>query len=286
MQSNSDRITGYMRKRISSYNIFSYALAIFYALLLIIPLYYMFVSSFKDNSEIFGDALGLPNIWSLKNYIRAQESVDLIRAMAISFGITTTTELLNLLLSFSAAYAIARIPTRLARFGEIFFGMGFLIPAFAVLVPVYLMAAKTGLLYSPLSVVLFYTGARLPLTIVLLSSYMREIPRELEEVAWIDGANRFGILYHVFFPMARAGIITVLVINFIDLWNEYLFAFILLSSESRTVQLALPFLKGYHQVVEYGLVSAGVLVSLIPVYLVFILFQEQIMEGSLAGAIK
>ena len=112
------------------------------------------------------------------------------RAMVISFAVTVSAEVLNLLLAFPAAYAIARIRTPLARLVERFFSLGFLIPAFAMLVPILLLMAQLNVLYTPLSLVLYYPVWQLPLAIVVLASYLRTVPHELEESAEMDGANR------------------------------------------------------------------------------------------------
>jgi multiple sugar transport system permease protein len=102
----------------------------------------------------------------------------------------------------------------------------------------------------------------------------------------IDGASVLQIIYYIFLPLSVPGIITVLVLNFINIWNEYLFALILMDSDNRTVQLATALLRANQRSVDFGLIAAGVVMSMIPVFIVFILFQEKIMNGMLAGAIK
>jgi multiple sugar transport system permease protein len=263
----------------------SYVLAILYALTIIVPVYFLLVSSFKDTADIYGAPLDLPRTFYLEKYVRAMRMANLFRAMGYSIGITASAEILTLLLALPAAYAIARIPTRLASVAEGVFGLGFLIPAFAMLVPVFLTMASLGLLYNPLSLVLFYPATRLSLAVVLLASYMREIPRELEESAEIDGATRLQTLWHIFFPLARSGVVTVLVLNFLAIWNEFLFALVLLSSKTRTIQVAASTLKG-ERVADFGLVAAGVVISSLPVFVVFVFFQERIVSGLTAGATK
>jgi multiple sugar transport system permease protein len=267
------------------FNTAGYVLAILYALVIIIPLYYVLVSAFKDNMQIFGAPLALPSTFSFENFAKAEEATHLGRATIVSLGVTTGAEVLILLLAFPAAYAIARIRTPLAAPVEGFFGLGFLIPAFAMLVPVVLLMAQLGVLYSPLSLVLFYPAWRLPLAIVVLASYLRTVPRELEESAEIDGASRLQIIRHILLPLARPGVITVVIVNFITFWNEYLFALVLLSQKNSTMQVALSILKGPH-FVFYGILAAGIVISVLPVFVVFILFQEQVIEGLYAGAVK
>jgi len=263
----------------------NYAVAGFYALLILVPIYYVFISSFKSNQQIFAAPLRLPEVWDLVKYFEAQQRVNLLRAMGVSFYITIASEILTLLAGFLAAYAIARIPNRFARWVETFFSMGFLIPAFAILVPVFLLAARTQLLYKPIFLIGFYSAARLSLTVILLASTMREIPRELEESAVCDGANIFHVLRHIIFPLSRTGIATVMVLNFIEIWNEYLFALILLNQETRTLQLVIPLLRA-ERVSDYSIIAAGLVIAVIPVVLIFVLFQERIMQGLYSGGVK
>jgi len=263
----------------------AYFLCIVYALAVTIPLYYVLISAFKNNAQIFGMPLALPTSLDFKNFATAEASAHLLRATLISLGVTAGSEVLVLLLAFPAAYAIARIRTRLAVVVEGIFSLGFLVPAFAMLVPVLLLMAQIGVLYDPLSLILFYPAWRLPLSIVVLASYLRTVPREIEESAEMDGANRLQIILHLLFPLARPGVITVVIINFITFWNEFLFALILLSQQNRTMQVALSILKG-ERLVDYGMLAAGVLISILPVYIMFLIFQEQIVEGLYVGAVK
>jgi multiple sugar transport system permease protein len=262
-----------------------YALSFIYVIVIVLPLYYVFVSAFKDNMGIFGAPLALPQAFNLTNFYKAEEVAVLSKAMSISFAVTLGAELLTLALAFPAAYAVARIRTSLAPWVELTFSLGFLIPPLAMLVPVFLTTARLGLLYNPLALVLFYPATKLSVSILLLASYLRNVPVELEESAQLDGASRLQMILHIFFPLARPGVITVVVLNFIDFWNEYLFALVLLSSKNRTLQIALTILKN-DRLVNYGMIAAGVVMAVIPVYIVFIFFQEQIVRGLYVGAVK
>jgi multiple sugar transport system permease protein len=263
----------------------SYLLAGVYALIVIIPLYFLLVSAFKDNTSIFANPLGLPAHFSLENFINAIERGGLVRALTNSVIITTCAELLTLALAFPAAYAIARIQTRMGTIVEAIFALGFLIPALAILMPVFLTAIRMGLLYNPLMLMIFYPATLLSLTVLLLSSQLRSIPRELEESAVMDGANHLDLIWYVFLPMARPAVITTFLLNFLSVWNEYLFALILLNTDSRTVQIAISTLKS-DRMISYGLVAAGVLISMVPIILLFLFSQERIMQGMFVGAVK
>lgn len=268
-----------------AFDIFGYALTLVYAAIIIVPVYYVFISAFKDNDTIFSQMLALPTKWDLSTFIRAQDTVDLFAAFFSSARVAGLSEVAALGLGFPVAYAIARIPTRLAPLTEAIFATGFLVPNFALLLPVFLLIANWGLLYNPLALVLVYTAHVLPKSIILLASVMRTIPRELEESAEMDGANRLQQIWHIFLPLSMAGVVTIVILNFISFWGEYFFALVLTNNATRTLPIAISALHT-NRFIDYGILSAGAIFSMIPVYLVFILFSERIMTGMLAGAVK
>ena len=280
------RVVRKIQKGSDPFVIAGYFFSILYAVLIIVPLYFVIVSAFKNNSQIILTPLALPTSLNFQKFFQVQTNVNVLRAGLISVGITTGAELLTLVLAFPAAYAVARIQTRLSALVETLFSLGFLIPGLAILMPIYMMTAKAGLLYHPIALVILYPAFSLPLAMILLTGFMRKLPRELEESAIMDGGNVLQIIVYIFFPICMPGIITVLVLNFINIWNEYLFALILMDSNNRTIQLALALLRANQRSVDYGLIAAGILISMIPVYIVFIFFQEKIMSGMLAGAVK
>jgi multiple sugar transport system permease protein len=278
------------KNRFSIAKLVNYFVASVYAVTILLPLYYVIVSSFKDNVEIFRRPMSWPESLNFGNYLEVQDRVNALKAIGMSFMITTGSLLLVLMVSILAAYGIARVAgcfknQWISLIFEAYFGLGFLIPLFSILVPVFLLAARTGMLYKPGYLILFYVASNLSLSILMLSSHMRGIPCELEEAAEMDGASRFQILWYIIIPLSRSGIITVSVLNFIGIWNEYIFALILLDSRFRTIQVAIPLLKTIRKV-DYGLISAGVLAALIPVYVVFVLFQERVIRGMFSGGVK
>lgn len=286
MSTRTSRITQKARNAPDGFVIGGYFFSILYAFLILIPLYFVVISAFKNNSQIITTPLALPASLNFNKFLEAQANVDLLRAMLISVAVAIGAETLTLVLVFPAAYAIARMQTRLAPLTEAIFSLGFLIPSLAILMPVYLMTAKAGLLYHPIALVILYPAFNLPLSLILLTSFMRKLPRELEESAVMDGGNVLQIILYIFFPICMPGILTVLVLNFINMWNEYLFALILMDSNNRTVQLALALLRANQRSVDYGLIAAGVVISMIPVFIIFVFFQDRIMSGMLTGAIK
>ncbi len=273
------------RKRSTSSLIWTYVvrlLVVLYVLIILLPIYYLIISAFKTNNQIFIQPLSLPTSLSLDNFFRAQDDANLISAMGNSAYITIGAELLTLVLALPAAYAVARIPLKGAVVIERAFGLGFLIPGFAVLLPTFLLSIQLGLFHSTLFLILFYPVGALPLTIILMAQFMRNIPFEIEEAAVVDGANRLIILLRLIIPLSVPGIATVLILNFLGFWNEYIFALVILGGDTQTVQVALPMLKTLN-IVDYGLLTAGTLMTLVPVYIVYALIQRRMQEALVAS---
>jgi len=265
----------------------SHILAWAYGLLLVIPLYFLVISSFKDNTEIFSEPFALPRSWLPDNFVAAWETAVLGPGLLNSALITGGAELVSILVAVPAAFAIARSTGVLSALTERFFAAGLLIPAFAALVPTMLLAIAVGLFQTREFLVLFLAASVMPLSVLLLTQFMRTIPPELEESASMDGAGTGRILMSIYAPLTMPGIATVLILNFLTFWNEYLFTLSLLGPDVtlRTSQVALPGLvsQGY---TEYGILLAGCLITMVPVYLVYILLQRHVEGALLQGAIK
>ena len=268
-------------------NPIAHILAWFYALLLALPLYFMLTSSFKGNSAIFNDPFGLPSQLNFDNFIAAWTQVSLGPGLVNSAITTVVAQILTLALAIPAAYAIARSSGRIGTLVERFFALGLLIPAFAALVPTLLLAIAINLFQTREFFILFLPATALPLSIILLAQFMRAVPAELEESAMLDGASRLRILWSVYIPVTLSGIATVMILNFLSFWNEYLFSLVLIgpTTDQRTVQVALPNLVSQTNT-QYGVLLAGCLIAMVPVYIVYIILQRRLEDALLQGAVK
>ncbi len=274
-----------LRDRIGS--ITSGTLAWIYAAVLIVPFYYFIVSAFKTNEQIFESPLALPTSWSFDNFVTATQQAELGLAVANSALTTIGALAVTLLLALPASFALARATGRAGKIVEGAFSLGFLIPSFAALFPTFLLAAALGLFHTRTFIVFLLPATALPLSVVILTAFMRTIPRELEEAAAIDGATTFQVLRHVYLPICTPGIATVLLLNFLSFWNAYLYPLILIGPDTaqRTIQVALPTLK-VDAGTDYGVLMAGTLLTLLPVYLVYTVLQRQMQRALVSGAIK
>lgn len=265
----------------------AHILAWCYALALVVPLYYFVVSAFKDNEGIFGSPLALPDSLSLHNFDTALHEARLDLAVANSAIVTVLALTVTLFLALPASFALARSAGRAGAWMERLFGLGFLVPTFAALVPTFLMAAYTGLFHSRTFIVLLLPATAMPLSVILLTQFMRTVPREMEEAARMDGAGTGTVLLRIYAPICMPGIATVLLLNFLNFWNEYLYSLIIIGPDQaqRTVQVALPTLQSQAGT-QYGVLTAGTVLTLVPVALVYGFLQRRMREALVSGAVK
>lgn len=281
------RKTLHVRKTLRPSWIPAHLLVWSYTALLAVPLYYFLVSAFKHNGAIFGSPLGLPGSLSPGNFTQAFELAGLGGAIANSALVTVGGLAVTLVFAVPASFALARSRGRAGRVLERIFSLGFLVPTFAALFPTFLLAAATGLFHTRTFMVLLLPATAMPLSVVLLTQFMRAVPAELEEAARMDGASTFAVLRHVYMPVCLPGIAAVVLLNFLNFWNEYLYSLIIIGPDPglRTIQVALPTLvstAGTH----YGLLAAGTVITLLPVFAVYSVLQKRMQAALLSGAVK
>jgi multiple sugar transport system permease protein len=257
-----------------------------YALVLAAPLYYLAVSALKNNIEIFTRPYALPRHWLWANFGTAWRTADLGHALLNSLFITVVAIALTLFLALPAAYALARQDNRLARVITGAFSAGFLIPPFAALIPTVILAIKMGLFYTREFQMLFLPASALPLSVLLLTQFMRTVPPALVESAALDGAGHWRVLTNVFIPIAMPGVVSVTILQMLTFWNEYLFSLTITGTapDVRTVQVAVPTLIS--DATNFGVLTAGTVLTLLPVYLAYSLLNRRMQEALTAGAVK
>jgi multiple sugar transport system permease protein len=283
----SQPATSERRKRREGLPFFVHFLVWAYVVVLVAPLYFLLVSGLKSNVEIFSDPWGLPQDWLFSNFADAWKRASLGQGLLNSAIVTIGASALALLLAIPASYALARAQGRIGMIVERFFALGLLIPAFAALVPTLLASIALGLFHTREFLIAFLTASSLPLAVILLTQFMRAVPKELEESAMMDGAGRLVILWQIYVPSVIPGISMVAILNFLAFWNEYLFSLVLLGAgtEDRTVQVAIPNLVSQTNT-QFGILLAGCLITMVPVYALYIVLQRQFERALLSGAVK
>lgn len=257
-----------------------------YALLTLYPLYWLFISAFKSNQDFFNRPYGLPLVWMKENLIRAWDLGNMGRAMLNSTIVTLVSVAFTIVLSLMAAYVLARFRFPLKKVVVALFLAGMLIPIHSTLVPLFLMMKQIGLLNTYGALILPYTAFELPIAIFLAMAYITSIPREVEEAAMIDGNGWWGIFGRIIVPLCTPIIATISILAFLRFWNDFSFALVFINSQSlKTLPLSLSlFSDGFGT--DYALTMGAMAIAVIPTIVIYLILQEQIMKGMVAGSVK
>jgi multiple sugar transport system permease protein len=259
-----------------------------YAAMLAVPIYYVVVSAFKTNNEIFAAPFKPTFTAGFDHYTDIWDRLDIGRGLINSTYITLAALVLTLVLAVPASYALARSTGRVAAMVERLFALGFLIPAFAALVPTLLLAIEIGLFQKREFMILYMPASAQPLTVIILTQFMRTVPVSLYESAVIDGAGPLRILRNIYMPLTMPGIATVTILNFIGFWNDYLFMLVIVGPNPavRTIQVALPLLNTNQGITDYALIAAATVFSVLPVFVVYAVLNRRMEDALVTGAIK
>lgn len=261
-------------------------LALSWLVITLLPLAFVLFTSLKSQQETFDSAVwDLPKQLFLGHYASVLQGGFFVY-LRNSLFVVGVSVALTLIVGAMAAFALTRIKFRLANsvFGLIMAAM--IVPLHVTLVPIYLMTKAIGLYDTPFALIGPYVAMSLPVSIFILAEFMRQIPRELEEAAELDGCGPVAIFFKIFLPLSGPGLATVAIYNGIALWNEFIFAYVLTSSPaSRTLPLALWDFQGQYSSNIPAMLAVVTLTSL-PLIIAYAFGQERIVKGMMAGSLK
>ncbi len=253
---------------------------------LIFPFYWTFVTSIKPDSELYSSIVTYwPLTPTLESYTKLFTDFNFIKPMSNSFLVAAITTVVSLTVSTLAAYAFSRFQFRGRKALMIMFLTNNMFPTVLLLIPLYAIMRNLGLLYTPIALVLAYTTFTIPFSIWLLNGYLHDLPMSLEEAAMVDGANRAQAFLRIILPVLVPCLIATGVYIFMTSWNEYTFAVMFTNEGNRTIPVALKNLIGQLGV-QWGLLTAGGIITIIPVCIMFFFAQKRLVEGLTAGAVK
>ncbi|MDO4272238.1 MAG: carbohydrate ABC transporter permease [Eubacteriales bacterium] len=255
------------------------------SLISVFPLYWMFTFSLKENKEIFGgNVIGLPHIWKMENYRAVIENTAVVKNFVNSMIVAVLTVIFTLLLSSMAAYALNRLVWKLSRFVYVLFLVGIMLPMHAVLLPLY--RNLHSILNGYMALVIPYVAFQMPLTILILSGALQSFPLELEESAFIDGANIYKIFFRIIMPLMRPYLATTAILAWLASWNEFMLAVTFVTdSAHKTLTAGILELIGKYTT-RWGEVGAGLTISVLPTLVIYISLSKSIQKSLVAGAIK
>lgn len=259
-----------------------------YLLFLAFPLVWMLSTSFKPPPELVKlHPTLIPDAPTLDNYIQAFTEQELGRAAFNSLKVSLAASLLTVLVALPASYVLARFKTRIGTVALGWVLLSQLFPFVLLVIPIFLILREVGLHNTHSGLVLIHVVWALPFALWMLQGFVRNIPRDLEEAASVDGATRLQVLRRVVFPLLAPGVVATALFAFISSWNEFFFALVLLKSpDLATLPVTLARFVGIEGTVRLGPLAAGSLLATIPSLLFFAFMQRRLSSGSLAGAVK
>ena len=263
------------------------ALVLLIVSLSLFPFYYAIISSMKVGSELFDPGL-LPPHWRLLNYVYVLTDGAFVRDILNSVAVAVAVVALSLALGLTAAYALGRVRFRGRKLLLLTILGVSMFPQVAVLSGLFELIRALGLYDTVWGLVLAYMIFTLPFTIWILTTFMRELPHELEEAAIVDGAEPLTIVLRVFLPLLWPAMVTTGLLAFMGAWNEFLYALTFtVTPEHRTVPVAIAMLTGSSAFeLPWGPIMAASVLTTIPVVLLVVVFQRRIVSGLTSGAVK
>ena len=263
-----------------------YALLCLFAITTVYPLLWMVYTSFKSNQDISMNTLALPTKLHFENYAEAWQTARIGEYFFNSIIVAVVSIIFTVLLGASAAFILSKFKFRLRRLIYTSFIIGMLIPLQSILVPLFIQMRSLKLLDSLWSLILSYTAFGLPIAIFILESFIRALPNEIMESAVIDGSSVPTSFFRLILPMSRPVIASVTILSFLNNWKEFSFALIFISDEAKkTLPLGLYNFLGA-ETNNYAGLTAALVISSIPVLIMYLFMQEQVINGMTAGAVK
>ncbi|MCM3337156.1 carbohydrate ABC transporter permease [Paenibacillus sp. MER TA 81-3] len=267
-----------------------YALMVVWSICVIYPLIWTVLGSLKSNQQFMLKApWSLPD-WPFRwdNFANVWNNYNLETYFMNSLLVTTVSTVLALLLASTTSYIIARFPFRgsLALYNLYLASM--MIPLILGLIPLFFLLSDLGLDNSLFGLSLIYTAINLPFGIFVLVGFFKSLPKELDEAASIDGSSHYGVFFRIMLPLAKPGIISVGMMNVLNIWNEYIIGTVLVNDPGKyTIPVGIAVMQAEMQYrTEWGALFAGLLLSIVPVLILYAIFQRQITSGMIAGAVK
>jgi len=263
-----------------------HVVAIFFGLIILVPVVFGVFGGFKDNSQLSGNPVALPHPWLVSNYTEMLTSSSFWRPMFNSTLIAILTTLLTVITAAMAAFIFARFAFRGREVLFTVFTVGLLFPFAVAILPLYVVLRKLELLDNPLGVILPQAAFGLPVTIIILRTFFRSIPAEVEESATLDGCTPFGFFWRILLPMARPALATVSVLAIVASWNNFLLPLVVFNDASWwTLPLGVKQFQGQYAS-ETGKILAYVVLAMIPSLAFYAVAERQLIGGLTSGATK
>lgn len=265
---------------------FHYVFTTVVFLVFLIPFYIVVVNAFKSNKDIVENAMSLPKSLNFSAIIDAFHKMNYIQTFGNSLLITLVSVVLTIFAASMCAYLFARKNWKINKIVFMIMVISMIIPFQTIMIPLVKNFSSIGIMNRRATMLLFYVGANVPMAVFMFHGFMKSIPYELEEAAQIDGCTQAGVFVKIIFPLLKPIASTVFILNFLGTWNDFLAPFILLTDNSKKTLPLMTYMFTGQYFTDYALVLAGLILTMLPILIVYIFMQKNIIEGVAQGAVK
>ncbi|WP_291632861.1 carbohydrate ABC transporter permease [Clostridium sp.] len=254
--------------------------------LYLVPFIFVVVNSFKESKDVTANPLALPASFSFDNYIEAFKVMNYSNAFINTLIITVVSVAIIIICASMTAYIMVRRKWKITKYLFFLMVISMIMPFQAIMIPLVKIYGSIGMLNSKWALMYMYLGFGVSLAVFMYHGFIKSIPLELEEAAMIDGATRLQTFWKIVFPLMKPTTMTIVTLDVLWIWNDFLLpSLVLISSEERTLQLSTYYFSGTYSV-NYGLSMAGLMLSILPVLIIYLFLQKGIIGGVLQGSIK
>ncbi|MEC0240845.1 carbohydrate ABC transporter permease [Paenibacillus dokdonensis] len=256
------------------------------ALVFLIPFYFLFVNSVKTFSDLLTNSASWPKSFEWHNYARAWEITNFPKAFTNSLIVTVISNVVLSMFSGMAAYRMVRHNSRFNRFLFAIFVAAMVIPFQSIMIPLVKVMSSLSLMNSIPGLIIAYLGFGVPLSVFLFHGFVKSIPLEIEEAARVDGTSIYGTFFRIVLPLMKPMFVTVIILNTLWIWNDYLLpSLVLQSADLRTIPIATFAFFGQFTK-QWDLALPALVLGILPVIIFFLAMQKYIVEGITQGAVK
>ena len=271
-----------------AFSMSAHTVLIVWSTIVIVPLLWTVMTSFKSTSEIFASPFSLPENWDFTNYVNAWTTSGIGDFFINTVIVVGAALVIVMILGAMCAYVLARFDFFGARAIYYLMLAGLTFPVFLAIVPLFFVLKSVGLLNTLPGLILTYVAFALPFTVFFLYPFFKDLPDEIAEAAEVDGAGEWRKFFQIMLPMARPGMASVAIFNFLGLWNQFLLPVALNTNRDNYVlsQGMASFASQANYAVDFGALFAAVVITVVPVFIVYLIFQRQLQGSVTAGTMK
>jgi raffinose/stachyose/melibiose transport system permease protein len=276
------------RKHVTPEGVLLSIFALVWSVLTIYPFIVTVMSSLKTNDEIFGAMTKLPETLRFENYLAALTQANMGQCILNSVYLSALSTVILIVCASLTSFVFARTPFKGTKWLYMLFVFGIILPIHATLIPLAKMISSLPFLHSNSygTLTLIYVAFQLPISVFIITGYMKGISKELDEAAEMDGCSLPRLFFQIILPVSKPAVATSAIISFLFFYNELIFAVVFLSDKAKyTISLGMLQFVGY-RTVQMGPIFASIVVSIIPMIVIYLLFQNQVQHGMVAGAVK